>query len=287
MQTSNQAHTKFFILRLVFYSRKRDARARAWFQHPPTANPATRPPLDSPITCGEGGHLAAGRLCGTKQISNQIYLSKYIKGYLSNHPQYISIAIAKHSLQDTSGQLFSLWCTGLWLGADRRLHLVRDLRAEAVEATAAAVDARESAAAASSADAPASAACAEARPPPPQAGSAPHWVGAPPPAEPRPAPLPGSAPDLGPEQPPPPPGRAQAGRLRSGSRVCSGPGSGAGPPTRRAQAGPGSDLGQRGRSRIAALATHIFSRQVKMQRHGREGPCLRHEGPATRPYFSQ
>ena len=47
------------------------------------------------------------------------------------------------------------------LGPDRRLHLVRDLRAEAVEATAAAVDARESAAAASSADAPASAARAE------------------------------------------------------------------------------------------------------------------------------
>ena len=89
-------------------------RARAWFQHPPTANPAMRPPLDSPITCGEGGHLAAGRLCGTKHISNQIYLSKYIKGYLSNHPQYISIAIAKHSLQGTSGQLFSLRCTGLW-----------------------------------------------------------------------------------------------------------------------------------------------------------------------------
>ena len=59
-------------------------------------------------------YLAAGRLCGTKQISNQIYLSKYIKGYLSNHPQYISIAIAKHSLQGTSGQLFSLRCTGLW-----------------------------------------------------------------------------------------------------------------------------------------------------------------------------
>ena len=45
------------------------------------------------------------------------------------------------------------------VGADRRLHLVRDLRAEAVEATAAAMDA--SAAAAGSADAPASAAPAE------------------------------------------------------------------------------------------------------------------------------
>ena len=71
---SNQAHTKFVMLRLVFYNAnmmraRAHARARAWFQHPPTANPATRPPLDSPITCGEGGHLAAGRLCGIKQIS--------------------------------------------------------------------------------------------------------------------------------------------------------------------------------------------------------------------------
>ena len=47
------------------------------------------------------------------------------------------------------------------LGADRRLQLVRDLRAEAVEATAAATDARASAAATGSADAPASAARAE------------------------------------------------------------------------------------------------------------------------------
>ena len=45
------------------------------------------------------------------------------------------------------------------VGSDRRLHLVRDLRAEAVEATAAAMEA--SAAAAGSADAPASAAPAE------------------------------------------------------------------------------------------------------------------------------